>query len=61
MSINNILTQLREEHRLVEQAILSLEELARDRGREPGRPPARLVQQKNIGYCEKVVSSAAAD
>jgi hypothetical protein len=41
MTIQEILDQLREERRLLEQVIGNLEELARGRKRGPGRPSSR--------------------
>jgi hypothetical protein len=40
MDVSKILTELREERQQIEEAILSLERLARGRGRRRGRPPA---------------------
>jgi len=39
MDVSRILAELREERQQVEEAILSLERLARGRGRRRGRPP----------------------
>jgi hypothetical protein len=43
MDVNKILGELREEREQIEEAILSLERLARGRGRRRGRPPAWLA------------------
>jgi hypothetical protein len=42
MDVSKILEELREERQQIEEAILSLERLARGRGRRRGRPPAWL-------------------
>ena len=40
MDVSKILTELRQEREQIEEAIMSLERLARARGRRRGRPPA---------------------
>jgi hypothetical protein len=40
MDVNKILGELRHEREQIEDAIISLERLARGRGRRRGRPPA---------------------
>ncbi len=40
MDVSKILAELREERLQIEEAIVSLERLARGRGRRRGRPPA---------------------
>jgi hypothetical protein len=42
MDVTKILAELREERQQIEEAILSLERLARGRGKRRGRPPAWL-------------------
>jgi len=42
MDVSKILAELREERQQIEEAILSLERLARGRGKRRGRPPAWL-------------------
>ena len=42
MDVNKMLADLRQEREQIEEAILSLERLARGRGRRRGRPPAWL-------------------
>jgi len=42
MDVSKILAELREERQQIEEAITSLERLARGRGRRRGRPPAWL-------------------
>src|SRR5581483_7259004 len=44
MDVNRMLADLRQERQQIEEAILSLERLARGRGRRRGRPPAWLTQ-----------------
>jgi hypothetical protein len=44
MDVSKILTELKEERQQIEEAILSLERLARGRGRRRGRPPAWLSE-----------------
>jgi hypothetical protein len=43
MDVSKILTELREERQQIEEAIISLERLARGRGRRRGRPPAWMA------------------
>jgi hypothetical protein len=43
MDVTKILTELREERRQIEEAIVSLERLAQGRGKRRGRPPAWLA------------------
>ena len=45
MDITKMLTELRQESQQIEEAILSLERLARGRGKRRGRPPAWMSQQ----------------
>ena len=40
MDVSKILVELRQEREQLEEAIISLERLARGRGRRRGRPPA---------------------
>jgi hypothetical protein len=44
MDVNKMLADLRREREQIEEAILSLERLAKGRGRRRGRPPAWLNQ-----------------
>ena len=44
MDVSKILTELREERTQIEEAILSLERLARGRVRRRGRPPAWMTE-----------------
>ncbi len=43
MDVSKILAELKDERRQIEEAILSLERLARGRGRRRGRPPAWMA------------------
>ncbi len=49
MDVTKILTELRQEREQIEEAIISLERLARGRGRRRGRPPAWLAMAKKRG------------
>jgi DNA invertase Pin-like site-specific DNA recombinase len=44
MDVTKILTELRQEREQIEEAIMSLERLARGRGRRRGRPPAWMSE-----------------
>jgi len=43
MDVTKIIAELRQEREQIEEAIISLERLARGRGRRRGRPPAWLA------------------
>jgi hypothetical protein len=62
MDVNKILVELRQERQQIEEAIISLERLARGRGRRRGRPPAwlSLATQKRRGRPPKNGSPKAA-
>lgn len=49
MDVAKILTELRQEREQIEDAIISLERLARGRGKRRGRPPAWLSVAKKRG------------
>ncbi|MFN0165001.1 MAG: hypothetical protein ACKV22_01110 [Bryobacteraceae bacterium] len=49
MDITKILGELRQEREQLEEAIISLERLARSRGKKRGRPPAWLAEPKRRG------------
>jgi DNA invertase Pin-like site-specific DNA recombinase len=49
MDINKMLSELRLEREHIEEAIMTLERLARGRGRRRGRPPAWMSQIKRRG------------
>jgi len=44
MDVAKILVELRQEREQIEEAILSLERLARGRGRRRGRPPSWMTE-----------------
>jgi hypothetical protein len=44
MDVTKILAELKEERVQIEEAIVSLERLARGRGRRRGRPPAWMAE-----------------
>ena len=46
MDVAKILAELRQEREQIEEAILSLERLAKGRGRRRGRPPAWMAEAK---------------
>ena len=62
MDVNKILVELRQERQQIEEAIISLERLARGRGRRRGRPPAWLAAatQKRRGRPPKNLSAKVA-
>jgi hypothetical protein len=49
MDVAKMLAELRQEREHIEEAILSLERIARGRGRRRGRPPAWLAEVKKRG------------
>jgi hypothetical protein len=49
MDVTKILADLRQERDQLEEAILSLERLARGRGKRRGRPPAWMTVAKKRG------------
>jgi DNA invertase Pin-like site-specific DNA recombinase len=49
MDINKMLAELRMERESIEEAIMTLERLARGRGRRRGRPPAWMSKIKRRG------------
>ena len=49
MDVTKIIAELRQEREQIEEAIISLERLARGRGRRRGRPPAWLTVAKKRG------------
>jgi hypothetical protein len=64
MDVLKMLADLRQEREQIEEAILTLERLARGRGRRRGRPPAWMTELKRRGRPpgskNKVKESAAA-
>jgi hypothetical protein len=49
MDVTKILTELKQEREQIEEAIQSLERLARGSGKRRGRPPAWLAVEKRRG------------
>jgi hypothetical protein len=49
MDVTKILTELKQEREQIEEAIQSLERLARGRGKRRGRPPAWMAEEKRRG------------
>lgn len=49
MDVLKMLAELRQEREHIEEAILTLERLARGRGRRRGRPPAWMTELKRRG------------
>lgn len=49
MDVSKILADLKSEKEQLEEAILSLERLARGRGKRRGRPPAWMAEAKKRG------------
>ncbi|MFN7933565.1 MAG: hypothetical protein U0R19_09570 [Bryobacteraceae bacterium] len=48
MDVNKMLQDLRAEREQIEEAILSLERLARGRGKRRGRPPSWLSEMRKV-------------
>jgi hypothetical protein len=49
MDVLKMLTELRQEREQIEEAIVTLERLARGRGKRRGRPPAWMAALKRRG------------
>lgn len=49
MDLTKMLAELRQEREQIEEAIMSLERLARGRGKRRGRPPAWMSTMKRRG------------
>ena len=49
MDVTKILSELKQEREQLEEAIQSLERLARGRGKKRGRPPAWMAEEKRRG------------
>jgi hypothetical protein len=49
MDVMKMLAELRQEREQLEEAILTLERLARGQGRRRGRPPAWMTEMKRRG------------
>jgi len=59
MDVAKILAELRLEREQIEEAIISLERLARGRGRRRGRPPTWLVEARKRSRMASVKGRAA--
>jgi hypothetical protein len=64
MDVTKMLADLRQEREAIEEAIMTLERLARGRGKRRGRPPAWLAEVRKrgrpAGSKNKTVSAAKA-
>ena len=61
MDVTKMLGELRQEREQIEEAIMTLERLVRNRGRRRGRPPAWLAEaRKRAGIAPTRRSKAAA-
>jgi DNA invertase Pin-like site-specific DNA recombinase len=49
MDVSKMLAELRQEREQIEEAILSLERLARGRGKRRGRPPGWMTEIRKRG------------
>jgi hypothetical protein len=49
MDVTKMLADLRQEREAIEEAIMTLERLARGRGKRRGRPPAWLAEVRKRG------------
>lgn len=62
MDVAKMLADLRQEREAIEEAIMTLERLARGRGKRRGRPPAWLAEVKKrgrpVGSKNKAASAA---
>jgi len=65
MDVTKMLAELRTEREAIEEAILTLERLARGRGKRRGRPPAWMTELKRRGRPpgsrNKAAAKASAD
>lgn len=59
MDVTKILAELRSERAQLEEAILSLERLARGRGKRRGRPPAWLSTESPEGMLGTAATASA--
>ncbi len=60
MDVTKIITELRKEREQIEEAIISLERLARGGGARRGRPPAWLTAAKKVSRPAPKKKGAAA-
>ena len=61
MDVDKMLAELRVEREQLEEAILTLERLARGRGRRRGRPPAWLKEAAQAASSEEPAGSASSE
>jgi len=60
MDVTKMLTELRQEREQIEEAIMTLERLAKGRGKRRGRPPLWLVEAKKRTQGRAVAKAATA-
>jgi len=60
MDITKMLAELRQEREQIEEAILTLERLARGQGKRRGRPPLWLTEARKRGCKGSKAKSASA-
>ncbi len=61
MDVNKILGELRNEREQIEDAIISLERLARGRGKRRGRPPTWMKDAQDRGKARAAAKGSAGD
>lgn len=59
MDVNKMLQDLKEEREQIDEAILTLERLARGRGKRRGRPPAWLAEMRKAEQSADGVAAKA--
>ncbi len=59
MDVAKMLAELRQERQSIEEAILTLERLARGRGKRRGRPPSWLIDARKRGERPSAAKSKA--
>ena len=57
MDVSKVLAELRQEHQQLEEAIMTLERLARGRGKRRGRPPAWMGKSSSGSSASSPVAS----
>jgi hypothetical protein len=60
MDVTKMLADLRQEREQIEEAILTLERLARGRGKRRGRPPIWLVEAKKRTAAKAITKAKVA-
>ena len=61
MDVMKILNDLRQEREIIEEAIITLERLARGQGKRRGRPPAWMAALKDKERLEAAAEAAPAE